>query len=105
VYDADRISGDVYIRMGRHADGYLALNNRKMNFENRLLIADASGAFGSPLTDSLRTAVSLQTTHALLGIWAPQSMDPDELMTKVELFTQRAINLCGGECLNKGIAE
>lgn len=96
VYDADNIRGDVTLRLGAPGETYLALNNRDMEFEGRFVLADDNGPFGSPMTDAARTAVSTDTTNALLGIWAPLSFDSDTLRHHAETFAQRAIDYCGG---------
>ena len=96
VYDTDKIVGDVTIRIGNPGENYLALNNRDMDFSGRFVLADDNGPFGSPMTDSARTAVSTITKNALMGIWAPQSFDPQTLKKHAETFAQRAIESCGG---------
>ncbi len=96
IYDADKISGDVSIRLGKAGERYLALNNREIDFENRFVLVDETGPFGSPMTDSQRTAVTLQTKNAALGIWAPESFDAEKLTGHAKLFAKRAIEFCGG---------
>ena len=96
IYDADKIQGDVTIRLGRSGEHYLALNNREIEFEDRFVLVDAFGPFGSPMTDSQRTAVTLETKNAVLGIWAPETYDDRELFKQAELFAERAVDHCGG---------
>ena len=89
--------GDVTIRLGRVGERYLALNNREMDFENRLVLVDATGPFGSPMTDSKRTAVSVETKNAVLGIWAPASYDKNDLRKNADEFAHRAVEYCHGK--------
>ncbi|MCM8786941.1 MAG: phenylalanine--tRNA ligase beta subunit-related protein [Candidatus Omnitrophica bacterium] len=97
VYDADRIVGKtLYLRLGKTTEGYLALNDRFMNLENRILIADESGPFGSPLTDAKRTAVTFDTKNAFLGIYAPFDFDDQKLKSHIFLFAERVKEFCGG---------
>lgn len=96
IYDADNISGQVTMRLGRAGESFPALNGREIDFTDRFVLVDSQGPFGSPMTDSQRTAVSLQTTNAVLGIWAPDSKDPGELQEQAELFGERAVQFCGG---------
>jgi DNA/RNA-binding domain of Phe-tRNA-synthetase-like protein len=98
IYDADKIHGDVAVRLGRKGESYLSLNHREINFENRFVLVDVAGPFGSPMTDSLRTAVQLGTKNAILGIWAPASYDAEELRKNGELFAERVMEYCGGRC-------
>ena len=97
IYDADKILGDVGIRLGQEGESYFALNNREMDFEGRLLLADADGPFGSPMTDSRRTAVSLQTNHAIIGMWAPADYVLRKLQDQIEIFVKRSVEACGGD--------
>ncbi len=52
IYDADKVKGDVAIRLGIKGESYLSLNNREIDFHDRLVLADDDGPFGSPMTDS-----------------------------------------------------
>lgn len=97
IYDADKIFGNVFIRLGRAGESYPALNDREIDFEHRFVLVDDTGPFGSPMTDSLRTAVTLETTNAILGIWAPESFDTHKLKEHADVFAQRAQRLCGGD--------
>ena len=72
VYDYANIKGKVSVKIGSSQDSYLAHNNREMNFENKFVVCDEEGAFGSPLTDSIRTAVTSDTKSLLLIIFAPE---------------------------------
>ncbi len=96
IYDAEKIQGNVTIRTGTPADTYLALNNRTINLHNRYVLADENGAFGSPMTDSQRTAVDLNTHAAALVLYAPENYDLDKLKEQTERFAQRVLDLCGG---------
>ena len=99
IYDAVKIQGNVTIRIGQAGESYLALNNREIDFENRFVLVDELGPFGSPMTDSQRTAVSVNTKNAVLGIWAPDSFDKDKLKEHAELFSERAIEYCSGSVI------
>ncbi len=96
IYDADKINGNVTVRLGRAGESYVALNNRDIDFENRFVLVDTSGPFGSPMTDSVRTAVGVDTRNAVLGIWAPDSYEKEELQNHAETFAQRAVDYCDG---------
>ncbi|GAK56602.1 hypothetical protein U27_03564 [Candidatus Vecturithrix granuli] len=100
IYDAEKIQGNVTIRTGTPADEYPALNNRTISLHNRYVLADENGAFGSPMTDSQRTAVDLNTHAAALVLYAPEDYDPDKLKEQAELFAQRVLDLCGGSLVS-----
>ncbi|MBI9032224.1 hypothetical protein JEZ13_09530 [bacterium] len=75
LYDYDTIQGDIIVKIGDSKDRYLAHNNREMVFTDKFVLCDDLGAFGSPLTDSLRTAVTPETTKVLIIMFAPESYD------------------------------
>jgi DNA/RNA-binding domain of Phe-tRNA-synthetase-like protein len=96
VYDSDKIQGRVSIRKGNPGEEYMALNNQIINLADRYVIADEKGAFGSPMTDSQRTAVDENTRAATLVIFAPGAYDKNLLINQAQLFAQRVQAACGG---------
>lgn len=84
IYDLDAIKGNVIIRIGNKEDEYLAHNHKIMNFEDKFVICDDLGAFGSPLKDSLRTAVTRQTRKLLVIIFAPENYCNQKLESYLE---------------------
>jgi len=105
VYDADKIMGQVTARLGREGESYLGHNNREVNLHNRFVIADAKGPFGSPVTDSIRTAVDVNTKNAILIIFSPQDYDENMLKKQMLIFAERVKEICGGEKTNSFILK
>lgn len=68
VLDLDKIEGDVFIRIGRSDDIYEGIGRGLINISNIPVYCDNVGPFGSPTSDTLRTAVSLDTKNILLFI-------------------------------------
>lgn len=97
IYDAEKIVGNVTVRRGREGETYLALNNREINLANRYVLADEAGPFGSPITDSQRTAITLDTRHCLLIIFAPNNYSTETLLGQGNTFAERVIRFCSGE--------
>lgn len=63
-YDAAWIRGDIELRVGMPGETYDGIGRGDVNLECLPVLADDSGAFGSPFSDSSRTAVS-DSTHNL----------------------------------------
>ncbi len=103
VYDYAKIVGQILVRKGKPQETYLALNKRELNLENKLVLADDLGPFGSPLSDSLRTAVTLSTKSTLLGLYAPKEYETLRLEEELNLFIQRVKGFCGGELMERRI--
>ena len=89
LYDYDNIKGEVSVKIGTQDDSYIAHNGREMNFENKFVICDEAGAFGSPLTDSVRTAVTETTSRVLMIIFAPKDYDAELLSRQMDLMEGR----------------
>jgi DNA/RNA-binding domain of Phe-tRNA-synthetase-like protein len=96
LYDISTLQAPVVLRRGTAEDAYEAINHRLMQFEGKPVLADVNGAFGSPLTDSLRGCVTTQTTDILCCIWGAASNRDDELTTCATIFSQRLKTAGGG---------
>jgi DNA/RNA-binding domain of Phe-tRNA-synthetase-like protein len=96
IYDRDKIEGEITVRKGKAHEHYHGLNNLTVHVDERYVFADDTGPFGSPVIDSLRTAVDTSTTKALLGIWAPVELEQKILEENARIFAERTIEICGG---------
>lgn len=97
LYDAGHVKGDVTLRLGRPGEVYDGINKGPVNVGGRLTVADETGPFGSPISDSLRTAITPATTRALAILFAPAGFSEDDLAEGVELLAERGRAWCGGE--------
>ncbi|WP_246943644.1 B3/4 domain-containing protein [Bacillus pinisoli] len=92
IYDADKLNGDLEIRLGRESESYEGLNNREIDASGKLVSVDQTGPFGSPYVDAKRTAVTEETTSALQIVYLLASMESEEaheLLTAMSnMFTQ-----------------
>ncbi len=71
LYDAEKIKGNIRIRIGKKGEGYKGIGREWINLEGRLLLEDGEGPFGNPTGDSLRTSVDEQSRLFLYVIFAP----------------------------------
>src|SRR5690606_9575785 len=60
-YDADKIKGDVEFGIGNKDEPYKGIGRGDLNIENLPVFRDEAGAFGTPTSDSERTAVTVNT--------------------------------------------
>lgn len=67
-YDSDKISGNVSFGIGTAADPYEGIGRGRLNIEFLPTFRDEKGEFGTPTSDSERTAVTQDTKRFLMII-------------------------------------
>lgn len=92
IYDVAKLSGDMEVLLGDEQTGYEGLNGRFNSLNNILYSKDQEGAFGSPFVDSVRTAVTEETSEAIQIFYLRPSLDESEcnqlLQSAGRMFTQ-----------------
>lgn len=73
VYNRSQISPPVALRLGGPGERYEGIGRRVWHLTDRPVLADATGPFGSPISDSTRTQISEAVTEVLTVIYAPAS--------------------------------
>jgi DNA/RNA-binding domain of Phe-tRNA-synthetase-like protein len=79
LYDAGRIRGSVTLRRGLPGESYPGIRKEEVHLEGRPVLADETGPFGNPTSDSLRTSVTPATRGIWLVIFAPASLPAESL--------------------------
>ncbi len=95
LYDASRIDGDVELRIGRDGESYPGIRKDDVHVAGRITLADTTGPFGNPTSDSARTMVTTATTRALLVVFAPRELDARRLATVLDSTSSRMIEFTG----------
>lgn len=67
-FDADKIQGDLTLRVGRANEPFEAIGRGMLNIEGLPVYRDEMGGIGTPTSDEERTKISLETTHLLMLI-------------------------------------
>ena len=92
IYDLEKIHGEITITIGNADTIYVGLNGRENKLHNILTLEDEVGPFGSPFVDSVRTAVTENTTKAMHVVFLRPSItkeDGHKLLTSMgTMFTQ-----------------
>jgi DNA/RNA-binding domain of Phe-tRNA-synthetase-like protein len=102
LYDVDHISGDVELRLGREGEQYVGIRKDVVHLAGRLTLADASGPFGNPTSDSARTMVTTETHRALFVVFSPKGLAsrvPDVL----DRTSERVVRFCGGREASRAV--
>jgi DNA/RNA-binding domain of Phe-tRNA-synthetase-like protein len=95
LYDADRIEGDVTLRIGRDGESYPGIRKDDVHVGGRITLADAIGPFGNPTSDSARTMVTTATSRVLVVVFAPRSVAPGRLDEVVDITARRMHEYAG----------
>lgn len=82
MVDLDKIQGDVTIRIGSDSDYYEGINRGMINVTNLPLYTDEIGPFGNPTSDTIRTAITNDTTNVLIMLihFDDNIEDEDEML-------------------------
>ena len=74
AYDADRVTGEVTLRLGREGEEYAGIRKDVVHVAGRLTLSDAEGPFGNPTSDSARTMVTSATRRVLVVVFVPAGL-------------------------------
>lgn len=96
IYDSDRIVGHVQISTGTDEDGYEGLNGRFNSMKNILFLKDNYSPFGSPFVDSIRTAVTEDTTDAIQVFFIRPSLSSPEALELITACGNMFTSISGG---------
>ncbi|WP_252504131.1 B3/4 domain-containing protein [Sporosarcina sp. Marseille-Q4943] len=97
IYDLGKIVGDIHLTVGGEEDGYDGLNGRFNSLDRILQLKDEYSPFGSPYVDSVRTAVTEETTDALHVLFLRPSMDKEEALQLTTACGNMFTSISGGE--------
>lgn len=92
VLDYDKIQGNIHIRIGTDDDIYYGIGRGLINVNNIPLYVDEESPFGSPTSDTNRTAISENTKKILLMIICFDELDKDIIEEKaIDIFKKYAL--------------
>ena len=93
--DTGRIEGPVVLRLGHPDESYAGIRKDQVHVAGRLVLADALGPFGNPTSDSARTMVTVETTQAIVVIFAPVALDTSVAEGALAMTRERVQTFCG----------
>jgi DNA/RNA-binding domain of Phe-tRNA-synthetase-like protein len=97
IYDTDKLSGPITLRIGKANEEYLGLNGRLNSLEHLIISSDTHGPFGSPFVDSERSPVTENTKNALQIIYLKPSTNHEYANTLTESLMNMFIQIHGGK--------
>jgi DNA/RNA-binding domain of Phe-tRNA-synthetase-like protein len=96
IYDRDKLSGSVKLRIADGTDEYTGLNGRDNNLANLIVSSDDLGPFGSPFVDSERTAVSPDTKNAIQIVYLRPTASEQSKEKMTESLMNMFLQIHGG---------
>ena len=96
MYDLSLVRGDVVLRTGTEGEEYPGIRKGPVHLAGRLGLFDAEGPFGSPTSDSARTATRETTRNLLAVIMATAAFPAARLAEHAVTFGQLGARYCGG---------
>jgi DNA/RNA-binding domain of Phe-tRNA-synthetase-like protein len=96
LYDAAHIDGDaIEMRLGREGESYAGIRKDAVHVADRICLADATGPFGNPTSDSARTMVTNATTSAIVIVFAPRGVESARLTRVLDVTAERMREFTG----------
>lgn len=78
-YDRAKIQPPIAFRHGLSGETYEGIGKRMWHLENRPVLGDVEGAFGSPISDSTRSMIGEAAREVMVVIYAPATTDDASL--------------------------
>jgi DNA/RNA-binding domain of Phe-tRNA-synthetase-like protein len=96
LYDRAHITGPIALRIGGDGEEYDGIRKDTVHVAGRMTLADETGPFGNPTSDSARTMVTTCTTNALVVVFAPVDVTAAQLTHVLDVTAARIGDLAGG---------
>ncbi len=94
-YDRAAIEPPVTFRLGLAGEKYEGIGKQTWHLDRRPVLAHRQGPFGSPISDSVRTMITEQTTAVLAVIFAPAGSSLSALEQAIERVARRLEGFAG----------
>jgi DNA/RNA-binding domain of Phe-tRNA-synthetase-like protein len=96
LYDFDQVHPPVVLRRGAAGETYEGIRKGDVHVDGRPVLADGTGPFGNPTSDSARTMITTATTRALVVVYAPAAYNPTRLDAVLDGTSSLLRRYCGG---------
>ena len=96
LHDLDAVRGSLTVRRGRPLEGYEGIGKAYQSVEGRLVVADETGACGSPTSDSARTMITPSTARCLMVIYAPAAYPAEQMADHTRIAGERILRFSAG---------
>jgi DNA/RNA-binding domain of Phe-tRNA-synthetase-like protein len=105
-FDADKITGNIELGIGRPGEEFQAIGRGPLNVENLPVYRDALGAIGNPTSDSERTMITPGTVNVLMlitGFFGRKEIDGalQQLQTLLKEYCESSACFTGFTVINQ----
>lgn len=103
-YDMANVRGDICFRRGLAGEAFAGIGKGPVNLDGLPVFCDEDGPFGSPTSDSERTMITKNTTHALTAIisFGASALPLDQLLARGKELFARHLGVI--ECATRKVA-
>lgn len=103
LHDLDAVRGGLTLRRGRPLEGYEGIGKAYQSVEGRLVIADETGACGSPTSDSARTMIIPSTARAMMVLYAPAGFPAERMADHTRVAGERILRYSAGKLVGTAV--
>jgi DNA/RNA-binding domain of Phe-tRNA-synthetase-like protein len=96
LYDRGALAPPITLRLGVEGESYAGIRKDVVNVGGRMILADASGPFGNPTSDSARTMVTDATSAVMAVMFGPASTTQQRLGQILDETARRIVTFAGG---------
>jgi DNA/RNA-binding domain of Phe-tRNA-synthetase-like protein len=104
-YDRSRIGGPIVLRHGVAGENYEGIGKKTWNLEGRPVLADPSGPFGSPISDSTRSMITESTKSVMIVIYVPERSPDGTAELAMKRLAERLTALAGASSTQLAICR
>ncbi len=103
LYDRTKITPPILFRLGLGNETYEGVGKRMWHLAGRPVLSDASGPFGSPISDSTRTMVTQSTRELLAVIYAPETAPARSIESALSRLGERLTRFAAAQVAHSGL--
>ena len=103
LYDTAYVQPPITMRLGEPGETYEGIGKQTWHLAVRPVLVDASGPFGSPISDSTRTMIRESTRGVLAVIYAPAGSPDAEVQRALDRFAERLARYAGARLVGTSL--
>src|SRR5579863_7913180 len=104
-YDRARISAPIAFRHGTPGESYEGIGKRTWHLDDRPVLADPQGPFGSPISDSTRSMITEAARDVLIVIYAPSGAPDASIEVAMSRLGERLSQFAGATAVRAAICS